>query len=63
MKILPRPWRWKYPAERLALVPAHHCFGFWKAIIDAETGRLLKYLPVDPYWPFSHPPAKTRRAR
>lgn len=38
-----------YPKARLLWLPVHHRFGFWTAIIDAQTGNPLKYLPIDPY--------------
>lgn len=39
----------KYPKTRLLWLPVHHRFGFYTALIDAESGYPVKYLPIDPY--------------
>lgn len=35
--------------ETLRWLPVRHRFGFWVALIDAESGKPLRYLPIDPY--------------
>jgi hypothetical protein len=37
------------PDTRLRWLPVKHRFGFWVALIDVETARPLRYLPIDPY--------------
>jgi hypothetical protein len=37
------------PPERLATLPVRHSKGFWTALIDTDTGKPLRYVPVDPY--------------
>lgn len=35
--------------SKLRWLPVAHRFGFWVALIDAESGKPLSYVPVDPY--------------
>jgi len=37
------------PEERLHWLPVRCPKGFWTALMDAQTGKLLTYIPVDPY--------------
>lgn len=37
------------PVERLVWMPVMHKDGFWTVLLDAETGRPVSWLPVDPY--------------
>jgi hypothetical protein len=37
------------PETQLRWLPVKHRFGFWVALIDGETARPLRYLPIDPY--------------
>jgi hypothetical protein len=37
------------PRERVRWLPVHHREGFWTALIDAENGRPVGYVPFDPY--------------
>jgi hypothetical protein len=37
------------PPERLRWLPAHHSKGFWMAVVDAQTGWPVGYLPLDTY--------------
>jgi hypothetical protein len=33
--------------DRLRILPVHSRFGFWTALIDAEDGKPIQYLPLD----------------
>lgn len=35
--------------ERLVCLPVKHAKGFWTALLDPDTGRPVRWLPVDPY--------------
>jgi len=35
--------------DALRWLPVKHRFGFWVALIDADSGKPLRYLPIDPY--------------
>lgn len=37
------------PEQRLRWLPVRHRTGFWTALIDVDSGRPLRYLPIDPY--------------
>ena len=37
------------PPEQLRWLPAHHSKGFWMAVVDAQTGWPVGYLPLDTY--------------
>jgi len=37
------------PEEQLRWLPVRSPKGFWTALVDARTARLLAYIPVDPY--------------
>jgi hypothetical protein len=37
------------PSQRVATLPVRHRQGFWTAVIDTETGKPVRYVPVDPY--------------
>jgi hypothetical protein len=37
------------PPERLRWLAAHHSKGFWMAVVDAQTGWPVGYLPLDTY--------------
>jgi hypothetical protein len=39
----------KIPVEKLLWLPVKHRKGFWTALLDADTGRPVDWLPVDPY--------------
>jgi hypothetical protein len=39
----------RVPIEKLVWVPVKHRRGFWTALLDAETGRPVYWLPLDPY--------------
>jgi hypothetical protein len=34
---------------QLRWLPVKHRFGFWAALVDQQTARPLRYLPIDPY--------------
>lgn len=36
-------------SAKLHWLPVKNRFGFWIALIDANTGYPVKYLPIDPY--------------
>jgi len=37
------------PPERVRWLPVRHRKGFWTALLDAETGKPLRYVKFDPY--------------
>jgi hypothetical protein len=37
------------PEERVRWLPVRSPKGFWTALLDAQTAKLLAYIPVDPY--------------
>ena len=37
------------PEDQLRWLPVKHSKGFWTALIDADSGRPVGYLPIDPY--------------
>ena len=37
------------PEEQVRWVPVRSPKGFWTALLDAQTAKLLAYIPVDPY--------------
>jgi hypothetical protein len=37
------------PVEKLVWLPVKHRDGFWTALLDPDTGRPVRWLPVDPY--------------
>ena len=37
------------PEEQVSWLPVRSPKGFWTALLDAQTGRLLTYIPLDPY--------------
>jgi hypothetical protein len=39
----------KVPVEQLVWLPVRHSKGFWTVLLDAETGRPMQWLPIDPY--------------
>lgn len=39
----------RIPVEKLAWLPVKHRSGFWTVLLDTDTGRPVRWLPVDPY--------------
>lgn len=37
------------PVEKLVWLPVRHRSGFWTVLLDADSGRPVHWLPVDPY--------------
>ena len=37
------------PRDKLLWLPVHSPRAFWTALVDAETARVLAYIPVDPF--------------